>query len=272
MSRASPFFEAGGEELTLLPVPRDVRWPLGEDGEAGEREGLFALRDGEDVGMVVVSDVDPRDAELVEGFAAHERDSFFVGVLAPSSRGDRGAAKLGSDVPAGRLVGSGSPIRLEATRENVLWVEGEGALAAALSIAGRLDAEDAMLSSIGCRRSPALIEGTELARAFDAVESSGLLDDLRRWRLGTALRRSLDHGSRWVVFAPNHPLIWRRLEREVRAFLDRLAADGILPLGAVRGATIRCRPSSGGSGRVELEVSLVGRVGGLEEREGVGVG
>ena len=77
---------------------------------------------------------------------------------------------------------------------------------------------------------------------------------MSEWRLWWGLERSLDLGSRWVLFEANHRLIWGRLEREARAFLHDLSFDGILPPWGSAGWEVRCDPVSGEEGRVRFRV------------------
>jgi hypothetical protein len=48
------------------------------------------------------------------------------------------------------------------------------------------------------------------------------------WRRREGLRRSLDLGTRWLFLEPDGPLLQRRVERDVAAFLRRLEAHGLL--------------------------------------------
>ncbi|MGQ9592765.1 MAG: hypothetical protein ACUVYA_21005, partial [Planctomycetota bacterium] len=66
---------------------------------------------------------------------------------------------------------------------------------------------------------------------------------LEAFRRLQGLRRSLEAGTRWVLFERNGPLLWRALEREIGAFLGRLREAGLLepetPGGSFR---VRCGP------------------------------
>ena len=52
-------------------------------------------------------------------------------------------------------------------------------------------------------------------------------------------------GSRWVLFEPCLPSVWRQLEREVRAFCHELALEGLLPPWGGKDLEVRCEPRTG---------------------------
>src|SRR5262249_50933502 len=76
---------------------------------------------------------------------------------------------------------------------------------------------------------------------------------LEAWRRWEGLRRSIDFGTRWTVFEVHHPLLWGRVEREVKAFLYRLQRLGFLSSGLANdsgeseppGFRVECGPSEG---------------------------
>ena len=47
-------------------------------------------------------------------------------------------------------------------------------------------------------------------------------------RLFLFLRKSIDHGTQWVVFEPNDMALWAKIERNVTAFLTVVWHDGAL--------------------------------------------
>jgi hypothetical protein len=47
-------------------------------------------------------------------------------------------------------------------------------------------------------------------------------------RLFLFLRESIDEGTQWVVFEPNDPGLWAKIERNVTAFLTNVWRDGAL--------------------------------------------
>jgi len=47
-------------------------------------------------------------------------------------------------------------------------------------------------------------------------------------RLLLFLRKSIDHGTQWVVFEPNSPALWQKIKRNITAFLTNVWRDGAL--------------------------------------------
>jgi uncharacterized protein len=47
-------------------------------------------------------------------------------------------------------------------------------------------------------------------------------------RLFLYLRKSIDQGTQWVVFEPNDPGLWARIQRNVTAFLTNVWRAGAL--------------------------------------------
>jgi phage tail sheath protein FI len=47
-------------------------------------------------------------------------------------------------------------------------------------------------------------------------------------RLLLFLRKSIDEGTQWVVFEPNSPALWKKIERNITAFLTNVWRDGAL--------------------------------------------
>jgi phage tail sheath protein FI len=47
-------------------------------------------------------------------------------------------------------------------------------------------------------------------------------------RLLLFLRKSIDQGTQWVVFEPNSPALWKKIERNITAFLTNVWRDGAL--------------------------------------------
>lgn len=251
-----PYFDGGGRRLTVVPVPRSVRWPLGEDALPGEREGLHAFRDSDETGCVVVPEADARDRNALLEFASHETSLLLVVAFGGfSPRASSAAGTLGSDLPWS----------IELPRSNVVCVTGSGAASAALFIAGRLERADPVAwrtgsGSVPRRRTPVGSVEPRTMSAFSRLEKqleeTGTLARLFDWRRSAGLRRSIDRGTRWIVFAPDHPFVFRRVEREVRTFLHDLSVDGILPARSSTSARVECRALEGDRGRVRLEVDV----------------
>ena len=124
------------------------------------------------------------------------------------------------------------------------------------ALAGQFEAADVrpvFVASAGGSR--ARDQGRErVEKPASSSQFTSALQPLLAWRRLSALRRSLDHGSRWVVFEPHHPLVWRRLERQVRAFLYSLALDGLVPAWGGSRLDVRCEPV--GEGAVALKVRV----------------
>lgn len=70
-----------------------------------------------------------------------------------------------------------------------------------------------------------------LRPAYSVTTSKGLYDDvaaLRIARLSSFVRRSLEFGTRWVVFGKPGHVLWRRLELQVGDFFADLGVRGLL--------------------------------------------
>jgi hypothetical protein len=218
----SGFFEAGGSAGYFLPVSQNPSEWLGEDGGPGERTGLFAAADIDEVGCVVLPSLPGVIRDDVLRFAECRPQLLFL-------VGERGSRGLSFD-----------------HRNLVRVMQSEGGGRGAAWWAGFFESTDYRPSRSGER-------GKE-ARACDSIVSdrkalsglsggSDVIETVRIWRLREGLRRSLDWGSRWVVFEPDHPFVRRRLEREVRAFLHELALEGVLAPWGGPDLDVRCEPA-----------------------------
>lgn len=81
-------------------------------------------------------------------------------------------------------------------------------------------------------------------------------------RLLLMVEESIDDGTRWVVFEPNTPTLWRSIERNVAAFLRTVWRNGAL-FGSTEGEAfyVRCNaetnpPESRALGRVITEIGV----------------
>jgi hypothetical protein len=81
-------------------------------------------------------------------------------------------------------------------------------------------------------------------------------------RLLLFIEESIDQGTRWVVFEPNTPDLWRKIERNVKAFLRIVWRNGAL-FGAVEDEAfyVKCDaetnpPESIALGRVITEIGV----------------
>jgi len=202
------FFEAGGKECLALDDPRledpTVPW-IGEDAGPGYRSGVYALADSEDVGTVILAGrCTPRVVEWVLELARRKPDVLFL-------LGAESPAELPPPEPSFSLV-----------RRNAGVLHGPERAAPGLgAVAAVLEARDfrAELPFAGpSMEPPPWISRRDLLR-------------LEAWRRVRGLERSLDAGTRWVVFELNHPFLWGRVEREVTLFLRRLETMGFVAPG-----------------------------------------
>jgi hypothetical protein len=209
------YFSAGGRGCIVLRDERlaDGRW-AGEDGGPGGRAGLHALAERDEVGLIAVlgPSSEARRAE-VEALAGRMPEVFFL---------LEGAAERGIDFLA----------------ENAAVVPGGEAAA----LVGLLETGDP-------RAEPPF---AETAVAPPDWLPRGDFDALRAWRLREGLRRSLDFGTRWTLAEVSGPSLWRGVEREVAAFLERLRGAGLLE--PARGGSpfeVACGPETSKSGEVD---------------------
>lgn len=254
------YFALGGRRCHVLHVPRldrleeaeQGRAILGEDAGPGQRSGLHALADLEDVSTIAVpGKTSVRVWEAVLVYLAHRRSlSAVLEGRFPEptdeflERVDRVEARISR------------PGNLPGLRERVSWLEhaparspGDeaGSYTAQLALAaGAKRGESAVIPPSG----PALallpdrrrdrpppsratlgrwFRGNSAARSLDGLPTPGTrMRTLRTWRRWEGLRRSLDLGTRWVLFEVLDPFLAPRVEREVRGFLHGLLEDGVL--------------------------------------------
>lgn len=194
-------------------------WWLGTDEGPGYRGGVHALAERDDVGTIVVTEPCPaRILGAILDLAESRPDVLFL--LEESMEAQEPTA----------AAGSGDAV-LRMPRRNVAVLTRSSPDALGLgALAGYLEACDFAMDP-PYRPAPAppppwLPERESL--------------QLRAWRREAGLRRSLDMGTRWVVFEPNGPFLWRRVERDITLFLRRLEARGFLDRTAERPAfTVR---------------------------------
>lgn len=217
------FFEHGGRCCRVLADPRfrdtEPGW-LGEDAGPGYSSGLFELVEREDVGTVVLTGrFAPRMQDSLLWLASRREDLLFV------VEGWEGASGGGGE-PALRFPRS-NVVALVEPEEG-----GDGVSPGALA---------AWLESTDFQEEPAFAVRPE--PPLPGVSADDALR-LRAWRRFQGLRRSLDLGTRWVLFELNHPLLWRRVEREVTAFLRRLEKAGFLARrGGQASFSVNCGPT-----------------------------
>ena len=199
------FFASAGDRAVGTFVLSDERlydasW-IGEDAGPGSRTGVHALAELDDVGVIVVCAPDSssglaRREEAVVDLAARRHDQLFL--LERSGGG--GSARSGQTV--------------EFIFPNVAVVDARRTSIG--SVAGYLEASD--WRDHVAYRTASLEMPTGLAAEGAAT--------LEAWRRRAGLRRSIDLGTRWMVFELSHPLLWKGVERDVSAFLHRLEKLG----------------------------------------------
>jgi len=198
----------GWDGTRLVEASNVVSW-IGEDGGPGERDGLCAFLDDEDIGSVVLPPVRPDALAPVLRFALEHPELFlFVPSVEPTagvepelSRPLPNVARL--RVPDGSRYGASDLARYIACRDFVpRWTRsvdvGPGSVDTAM-------VEPGIWSSVEVDVLPILA--------------------WRRWR---GLERSLDRGTRWVIFESAMPAMVRSIDRAVRGFLRQLTLDGLL--------------------------------------------
>ena len=234
------FFARGGGSAHVVEVPTlagkgSKHW-LGEDGGPGARTGLFAFLDRDEVGAVVVP---PLRAQQVAKFldVARAHPHLFLFLEEAGRAGREGGDHRSRATPSARVVRPLPNVAIVRAPVPEGWGAG--------GLAGYLEAVDYRPTSVP-------------AWGGAAVSRRSALRPLLAWRRWAALRRSLDHGSRWVVFEPHHSLVWRRLEREVRAFLHALVMDGLLPAWGGPGLEVRCEPATEGRVVLKVRVAMAG--------------
>jgi len=236
------YFGAGGGPCVVLNLPSPESLPperrapewVGEEAGPGYRTGALALLDREDVGTIAAPGL--RDPDLRRRLAASlagREDRFLVLEEVPGEMPFPAADRI-AIVPSGAA----------------------GAGACGLFLAGleardfREDRPEAALEALASGGHPTL------GSRYPSAEA---------WRAWEGLRRSIDGGTRWVIFEPNGPALRRRIERELGGFLDRLHRLGLLAGRAPEEAyRVRCRTSLPGSQpaegllSIEVDVNLKG--------------
>jgi uncharacterized protein len=220
---------------SLPPERRAAAW-VGEDGGPGRWTGVLGLLDREDVGTIAVPGL--RDPDLRRRLISSldgRTDRFLVleevqGEGIPTSGSSAAGASSFPGTDRTALASGGS--------------EGCGRLLAVLE---RSDFREARP------------EGAIRTLCGEGHPTLGARSSVEDWRLREGLRRSIDLGTRWVVFEPDGDLLRRRVEREVSAFLDRLRRLGLLEGGTPDEAfRVRCgsRPAGRGEGLLAIDIDV----------------
>jgi hypothetical protein len=214
------FFAWGGRacrglEVPLAPGRKGAAW-LGEDGGPGERSGIHIFRDLEDVGSVVVPPLPRSQLEPFLSLSRRRQELFFILEESPG----RGGGSRSQEVQLARPL------------PNAVIVAPPRGAAGGAALAGWIESRD--LAGAGPGRPPSPRGAAPFAAA------RGALRGLLAWRRWAALSRSIERGSRWIVFEENQALMRRRLEREVRAFIHELSLGGLMPPWGGPGLEVRC--------------------------------
>jgi hypothetical protein len=203
------------EEPGLIDASNVASW-IGEDGGPGERDGLCAFLDDEAIGSVVLPMVRSDALTPVLRFAL-ENPQLFLFVPSAETR-DQGEPALLRPLP--------NVAQLRVPR---------GSDYGAADLARYIESRDFV---------------PRVARSVDLVPKSGVLSksedhssvdpetwitveeeivSILAWRRWRGLERSLDRGTRWVVFESAMPALIRSIDRAVRGFLRQLTLDGFFP-------------------------------------------
>lgn len=254
------YFARGGRAAWILDDSRlktgGEGWNrLGEYGEPGSSTGLYALADMEDVGTIaVLGKCSEAQAEEILSLASCRDDLLFL--FEASEEALRPLERLRS-VPAG---GPSDSSALRILGRNV----------AALVLRGSPEPEE----EPGCGDEPSLGDLAAFLEAWDFQPEPPFLP--RGWeppiwlpreealylcafRRSQGLERSIELGTRWVIFDLGGPLLCKALEREIVAFLRELGDFGLLESAAREEAfAVECVPLEAGSwGSAEEESARV---------------
>ena len=189
---------------------------VGEPGDPGDCSGLHELAGRDEVGTVVLPPVSSSAIGLLEDFALQHPGLLFCCQV----EGDSGQQAGGT---------AGTSLRRPLPNLAVLQMPVIGEPSAA-HLAGCLEARDFFPL-----RTPSALERSHLAIRSgiggegELLPFPGELRALVTWRRRAGLRRSLEIGTRWIVFEYASEALLRRVERQARAFLHSLAVDGFLP-------------------------------------------
>ena len=219
--------ERGPTPLVLSEAASSLRGHerFGDDGGPGMRTGMFRLFDIEDLTTIVFPRPLPSQhlSRLLD-IARERTERFFLLASGVSSEPDARGPEVGSS----EACESGQELRFLLPNVALYAPDHPSAPAWARDVgvvAAWLHTSDSDGGS--CVFNPSRSLPASFVRA-------------REWRVAEGLRRSIDVGTRWLVFEPLDPTLCRRVEREVLAFLYRMRNRGL-----VRerrgGFRVRCR-------------------------------
>jgi uncharacterized protein len=128
--------------------------------------------------------------------------------------------------PSGHVAGLYA--RIDAER-GVHKAPANAALAGALSLTRSISrAEQERLNPLGINCIRSFDDGIKVWGARTLAESASEWRYVPIRRLVTMIARSIEIGTRWVVFEPNDEPLWKALRRHIGAFLHTLWRDGAL--------------------------------------------
>lgn len=270
------YFLCGGNACVILNIPgfveldNDVRLEtrlVGEDNGPGYRTGLQSLTDHEDIGTVVAPG--PQSEAIAECLVEYVRHRSSRALILEGQAGERPPLTIIDREGAHTTA----PVEIA---DRCAWLGGAFALSDGRSVwpagpvLGALESVESMEVSRagvpGCApttekviKRPLWFRGP-LARAVDQGVRllGGRFATLRRWRQWEGMRRSIEMGSRWILYETSDPGLAARVEREVRDFLHGLLNAGLL--GGRYGTEafeVRCRiPDREAEGDVRRKLEL----------------
>lgn len=206
------YFDSGGSGCLVLQDSRlmESGW-LGEEVRAGTSSGIYALADVEDVGLVVVLGAGALGMEEGVVHLAKRRPDLFFLLEGGEDASDQPRflrSNVAAFKPSGTTLGG-----LVAYLESVDFTEDP-------PFSSRRDSPPGSLRATDCHR-------------------------MEAWRLEAGLHRSLDVGTRWVLFEVNDSFLWRRVEREITGFFYRLRTKGFFKrIERNRRLAATCEPSA----------------------------
>ena len=224
---------------------------IGEDRGPGTRTGLHALEDVEQINIVVApGQTDPAIQDAVLSHCEKMRYRFAI-LDSPETIEEGGVDKLGKprDTKYGAYYFPWIEI-YDPNRGNI-YVPPSGHMA---GIYARSDnergvhkapANELVRGALGLKYTITKGEqdllnpkGINCIRFFDGrgirVWGARTISSDPEWRyinvrrLFNMVEQSIENGTQWVVFEPNDPTLWKRVTRNIKAFLLRIYNDGAL--------------------------------------------
>ena len=278
------YFLCGGRSCYVLSIPglNQLRGSelrellLGEDGGPGCRTGLHCVADLDEVGTLAAPGVSSREVQDCLIAFAHERPTRAL-LLEPSVTGQ----------PSLQTDDGSVSVALRdrmACLQDVFPLDDGTAIAPSGPVLGAIEARE-LDSETLCFRRPSFGErgragdpGGTLPDWFERLPVSAvtagvaLIGDrfgtLRSWREWEGIRRSIEFGTRWLLYDVYDPLTGGRVERELRDFLFALYDAGLL--GGRRASEafrVRCTALPRGD-RWKLKLELRVRLRKLDPIEG----